>query len=1041
MDNQLEPNWNSTMDVTPPYVSPDAAAASVVALDGDVCANGGGSAFTRDNEQVGELTMDNPPELNDCVALYDGSDGRGPAEVLELKNQIKTLGAEPFAVGSIYESFDALKGELHSFAISNGFTISRQGFSLKCSRGVKPRHAATVVAQKKRKIATWKYVECQFQVNFQYSISRKKGSSKIMDGSTPDQCVKITYADLEHCDKCCPSAEQKLACHKASGYLFHVNNEKVADVITLLNTTAWVPANVLRGLLKPLLPIGTAITAQDLVNFRLWAKANTRRLQGGGHNIALTRSQLGSILAGKATHHLASNHLSSMSALTQCGEILSGIVADTLKYDGGTWQVERYLSKLKMADATFDYRISYDDDGHATGIVWQTGAMRAAFNNYGQALFLDAMKRQLNNLDWPYIATALIDGWKKVCIGSEAIICGELENAYVWIVQCTVQMADGRRMDEIHSIFGDCFVQPTLLEKLGITTTCKLFWDHFHLLQQVWPEYFGKENFHSNLKSGLETMCHANSVQDFDAGLLLAQDAVRTDPTLFDYLEKFGKKREMFANYCVANSQWTLGRRGSSHAEQNHWSVQSFLGPVCYEDPCQELKNLLERHAHLCSKRNVEIAKYKMQCVAADITGNMGSEDLSAKQSLSSWGYELWKKESALSKNYEYSSSDGFCLVWNKSHPEKKRTLLSGERCNCASRIGFHIQCRHEIKIKGGVYDFSLFAARWNLLPRLAITPRATASDSALPQAVGQDHENENDGLLDVEDGKVPAEETGDICEIMEDDFLEEEMEPTNKKKVSYSTLMEVSKLLSSCAVAKGVSEEVLGILHMVTQHVKDNQSFNHGDCYKSAESYSKAFLSQQPVQFLTQESTTYATQDDVDDNKENKRQRPLSNKGIWTKAPIKRLKGKAERAMDYARKGNSNRTKTCSFCRLEGHNKAKCSVMMEMGQFVRNPVDLACQINDHQQFPGLQLQLDNGVKLPITSVPKQAKSICIHGLYLYSSKGFRVAKLSVYGDGGIALPGYNEHDNYYTVECVTEWMVEANRSSSKHVFSGMTSY
>jgi hypothetical protein len=44
-------------------------------------------------------------------------------------------------------------------------------------------------------------------------------------------------------------------------------------------------------------------------------------------------------------------------------------VADTLKYDSGTWQVGRYISKLKIVDATFDYRISYDDDGHATGIV------------------------------------------------------------------------------------------------------------------------------------------------------------------------------------------------------------------------------------------------------------------------------------------------------------------------------------------------------------------------------------------------------------------------------------------------------------------------------------------------------------------------------------------------------------------------------------------------------------------------------------------------------------------------------------------------
>ena len=43
MDNQPEPNWNSSMGKMPLYKVPAAATASVVALDGDVSANGGGS--------------------------------------------------------------------------------------------------------------------------------------------------------------------------------------------------------------------------------------------------------------------------------------------------------------------------------------------------------------------------------------------------------------------------------------------------------------------------------------------------------------------------------------------------------------------------------------------------------------------------------------------------------------------------------------------------------------------------------------------------------------------------------------------------------------------------------------------------------------------------------------------------------------------------------------------------------------------------------------------------------------------------------------
>ena len=59
------------MGATPVYEIPAGAAASVVAFDGGVSSNGLGFAINSDDEEVVDLTMDNPPQPNGFVSLID----------------------------------------------------------------------------------------------------------------------------------------------------------------------------------------------------------------------------------------------------------------------------------------------------------------------------------------------------------------------------------------------------------------------------------------------------------------------------------------------------------------------------------------------------------------------------------------------------------------------------------------------------------------------------------------------------------------------------------------------------------------------------------------------------------------------------------------------------------------------------------------------------------------------------------------------------------------------------------------------------------
>ena len=56
--------------------------------------------------------------------------------------------------------------------------------------------------------------------------------------------------------------------------------------------------------------------------------------------------------------------------------------------------------------------------------------MRYNWEQYGFCLFLDAMKRDLNNIKWPYISVVTIDSYEQVRCCCEDIVSSERIDAY-----------------------------------------------------------------------------------------------------------------------------------------------------------------------------------------------------------------------------------------------------------------------------------------------------------------------------------------------------------------------------------------------------------------------------------------------------------------------------------------------------------------------------------------------------------------------------------------------------------------------------------
>ena len=90
---------------------------------------------------------------------------------------------------------------------------------------------------------------------------------------------------------------------------------------------------------------------------------------------------------------------------------------------------KEHVKLLKMSNKGFRYQLFYDTTDKCTGCVWQTATMRDNFERHGGFVALDAMKRELNTLLWPCMATSMHNELNVICLACEAIVTSERKEA------------------------------------------------------------------------------------------------------------------------------------------------------------------------------------------------------------------------------------------------------------------------------------------------------------------------------------------------------------------------------------------------------------------------------------------------------------------------------------------------------------------------------------------------------------------------------------------------------------------------------------
>ncbi|GAX19166.1 hypothetical protein FisN_15Lu336 [Fistulifera solaris] len=250
---------------------------------------------------------------------------------------------------------------------------------------------------------------------------------------------------------------------------------------------------------------------------------------------------------------------------------------------------------------------------------------------------------------------------------------------------------------------------------IGLSTdTTSILWDHFHLLNFVWPKELGKSLF-DRISDDARKMLNSKTKDGFDQACAAISEILIATPEKYHYFkEGFMNQPHKCASYVINNIPMSLGRKGDTPAEANHSSIQAHLGSGGSRELFEQVEQLLQRQHEIGQQHHVADLQYHQNCsIRSQQLSKTDPSESEALNNLSKYAYsQIWSVEKAAASNYILTLMPHNAVKVVRRGLEDGRIIAMGERCNCDTRISMGVQCRHEICMKKGQFFISLFAKR-----------------------------------------------------------------------------------------------------------------------------------------------------------------------------------------------------------------------------------------------------------------------------------------------------------------------------------------
>ena len=404
------------------------------------------------------------------------------------------------------------------------------------------------------------------------------------------------------------------------------------------------------------------------------------------------------------------------------------ILAEVMRNSEHTWKALGFLKTLKRKISGFDYRVLYDDLHQPTGIMWMFPEQRQFLIRFASILFLDMRKAMANTLNYPYCAITMMDQNRSPIVGGEALVCTESLANYQWLLESAASIEPSFKLHSIKLIFGDQFLQQSLLDNLGIRETCLLRGDTYHLYaapDSVFLRNF-TTNFYGAIKPFLSGMLFSKDKDSWDRNYNMAKEKLVELGAVskINYLDTIYHNPTYYSGYVLAAVEGNCQLHGSSHAEQNHSSVASQFLDSTVMSLERNIEELCIRQGRLLTIRREQQSVWYITPHVPLSSNPMESQiEVAAHRVLDKKPFNelLLPRLKAM----KFIKMEVVCEAQNGKKCYKfipiQHSLVSsdalglvhqvdeGMRCSCFWRLAYDAQCEHEF-----IIDEKFYPEKWN---------------------------------------------------------------------------------------------------------------------------------------------------------------------------------------------------------------------------------------------------------------------------------------------------------------------------------------
>ena len=527
-----------------------------------------------------------------------------------------SIATDIFKEGQIWKDRDLLYSTVKVFAGLTGWKpCIKSKFYIRCSCYKKPddnerNYASSTIRR-----------SCQWSIKIKSTRNKhvmiKSGTTKgklkscpNVDSGTP---IIISIAKCVHTGTCNPSTQQQILQRKRGGsYISNIGDYSMFILCGMYQKTGYVTNGVVKDVLQLQFPSNKNVTKYDVYNM----KKKIRRITPYMNNITDFNDFQTFFSSSKLEIGVDNVPISDDNIVAISKEVWTDIINEKGYDEKSFLTFVEFMKLLQESNKGFEYRLMKNAECMYTGCVWQTATMRSNFERFGGFISIDAMNREINMMEWPYISVTMYNELEKVCLGCEAIMTAERHEAYSAIIDFMLEYSPLRKREEIYVVAADGAVTQESITNIYRLPNAKYMADQWHLFDSILPLRFGKYYFEL-LHPTLKGMCHAISQDQFnecyDKGMTMLQERESRNINIEDELEKFNKEKATYASYLLKQMRGTRGYHGSSLSESNHSSVLVYLNKGMKresnykKEPLQLVKDLFKRQEIHVNKWNEEI--------------------------------------------------------------------------------------------------------------------------------------------------------------------------------------------------------------------------------------------------------------------------------------------------------------------------------------------------------------------------------------------------------------------------------------------------